>query len=515
VISSSRSFSVFTGWVVTLAWLLLVEISLLVFGNIGALFLVLLFVPFVIAYPLFGMVALVTSTIWQNLVVSMLSAYVSESSTFSAMQGVNFVLLAFVSGVILFNWATYGKAGQFDEPVERLSRYIMYLMCLAFIYFIFGTSRNGFTDSLAYFRNFTNSLLFLVFGLHIAKACRWDDLVLAWLFFAIALFIHASIELFFTEYYYDLINVRDFFDWKFHARGTTLAQYMDLVRTTFFNSPYFEQFGITSLRIAGPNMHNISFGYILSTAAIVMISSKRYILALLALVFTIVIGVKGAFMVVAITGIFTWMAYTGLLPLSRLYLLFCAFMCSCSVVMAILGLHSGDYHVLGLFGGAQGFLSNPLGHGFGSGGNLSAAGNLSSWAAQNEWQAFQQRGSASFGLESSVGVALYQWGVFGIAFLLLSVYVCRLLLRRLEASKEVQHRYLPFLFAYGVIISNLIFQEEAMSPSALGLMSMGLGIILGQPFLRQVGASARRRRLPNCQIMWAESTADSPAAQDL
>ena len=61
----------------------------------------------------------------------------------------------------------------------------------------------------------------------------------------------------------------------------------------------------------------------------------------------------------------------------------------------------------GFLGGVRGFLSNPLGRGIGAGGNLSLR------HVDHRLEPSQQLGHTDVALESSVGVLLYQMGVFG------------------------------------------------------------------------------------------------------
>ena len=140
-----------------------------------------------------------------------------------------------------------------------------------------------------------------------------------------------------------------------------------------------------------------------------------------------------------------------------------------------MGIRSEDYHVIGFIGGLNGFMKNPLGHGIGSGGNLSL--NM----AGIDWSRAQHLGSTDVAVESAIGVLLYQMGVFGIVVLasvgLIAVRLWKLYIGTRERVLAVA--------ALGLltIVVNGIFQEEALfSPLALGLLLAVSGLLLGRAY---------------------------------
>ncbi|MFK4582533.1 hypothetical protein [Bradyrhizobium ottawaense] len=142
-------------------------------------------------------------------------------------------------------------------------------------------------------------------------------------------------------------------------------------------------------------------------------------------------------------------------------------------VLAIrLGLQIGDYHVIGLMGGLDGFVQKPFGRGLGIGGNLSES------YFSIDWSAAQAAGTIDGAVESAIGVLLYQMG-FG-AFVLLAFYFAMALRAwRLYASSGYLTQGLAG-FGVMVVLLNGLFQEEALfAPLALGLMLSLTGLVIG------------------------------------
>jgi hypothetical protein len=149
-----------------------------------------------------------------------------------------------------------------------------------------------------------------------------------------------------------------------------------------------------------------------------------------------------------------------------------------------MGIDARDYHVIGLIGGLRGFLKNPLGHGIGSGGNLSLD------MTTIDWNRSQNLGSTDVAVESAVGVLLYQMGVFGLVLLGLIGWIAIKLWRRYLDTRE----RVCAVAALGLlaITVNGIFQEEALfAPLALGLLLAFSGLLLGRAYR---GGGAGRAR---------------------
>jgi hypothetical protein len=224
-------------------------------------------------------------------------------------------------------------------------------------------------------------------------------------------------------------------------------------------------------RLSGPNFHPISYAYALAIAATYLVFNGRWILTLLSIPLLIVIGSKGA-MVLLVLALLVKLGLQVLVP--RAVLLLFLLGNSLWITAAIfLGMRNQDYHVLGFFAGLRDFAKNPLGQGLGIGGNLS-----SDVETKLDWSLAQASGATSIPVESAIGVMLYQMGIGGFVFLLFLIVLAR----------QCQKLFLTtgdrgFLFGFVAITSvstNAVLQEEAFySPLALGFCLLLVASKLG------------------------------------
>jgi hypothetical protein len=266
---------------------------------------------------------------------------------------------------------------------------------------------------------------------------------------------------------YDLFDVPRFMNLKFAAQpgGEYFASVASAIET--FTRPFLNlsgKFGLDLklLRLNGPNLHPISYAYGVVGCALVAVLARRRLLTALAVCLTVLIGAKGPLFELVVS-----LALTGLYQMTRSPRLLSIVLGAVLVLYSggglAYGVASGDYHVIGLFRGLSGFLQNPLGHGIGVGGNLSALAQSTS-----AWLNFEHNGG-SFALESAVGVVLYQLGLAGVALVALLATTFRLLWRRALSSDEASPAViLPIALA--ALAVNGVFQEEALSPAGWGLL---------------------------------------------
>jgi hypothetical protein len=183
-----------------------------------------------------------------------------------------------------------------------------------------------------------------------------------------------------------------------------------------------------------------------------------------------VVGAKGSLVLALVTLVFCLISrfYQGiLLPigLAIVLALFAAF-------AFYTGLQVGDFHVLGLIGGVEGFLANPAGH------TLGAGGNLSTDFAGIDWSKYQHEGATDIAVESAAGVMLYQMGVAGIAVIAIYLWLARTAWR-LFRSLHAQALALTTVLIATMLVNGL-FQEEAwFAPLALGLALAFAGLTFG------------------------------------
>jgi hypothetical protein len=118
------------------------------------------------------------------------------------------------------------------------------------------------------------------------------------------------------------------------------------------------------------------------------------------------VGAKGALALLLFSLAFCFVArfYTSVLaPLGL-----AALLAGYALFVFWTGVQIGDFHVLGLICGLNGFLTNPIGHTLGQGGNLSVD------FAAIDWVKYQHAGATDIAVESAVGVLFYQMGVAAI-----------------------------------------------------------------------------------------------------
>ena len=229
--------------------------------------------------------------------------------------------------------------------------------------------------------------------------------------------------------------------------------------------------GLQFYRLHGPNFHPISFGYALCFFSIYAFASGHRIFLVLAVPILVVVGSKGAMLLLLVTlpcvmlrsvirsrG-FIW----GIYALLILY----------PIIGVSYGLSVGDYHAIGFIGGLEGFLSNPLGHGLGTGGNLVAN------AATLDWGRSQLLGTTESAVESAVGVLLHQMGIGAVAvtgfYGLLSWFGWRQFLRTGHPLWCVAG------IASATVLANGVLQEEALfAPLAMGSIMLLTGLLAGQ-----------------------------------
>ena len=464
-------------WFVAFAWLTLI-IALSTY--IGLMFLVVGLLPVLLLYkniPIFVIFTLLGGVFFQNCIISIFSPDIKEPFILTALQGYNFLILSVIA---LLTLVEYKKFKGSNPPLDKVYYSVFGVLCVAGLYLLYGALLNGATDALIYFRNFTNGLLFLLCGLYAIQYVKLEHVFKILSFLAILVLSYGYFELFFTKSLYEFINLDYFNALKYGNNGWAIHELIGMFRRSFFNTPILRDLGLTSFRLLGPNMHTISFAYILSFVVMLSLSQRHYIRVFLAMVLILTIGGKGAFLVATVAIIATIVRACGV-PHSILFVGLSLGLLAFIVISLVIGTQIGDYHVLGFYGGLEGILNNPIGHGFGSGGNLSSSGLRGDELVN--WSEYQKIGQTSFGLESTVGVMMYQWGLFGAFLYLALVGIWAKIYwnfdeKMKEFSPEIARKFFPFFAGFGVLIANMIFQEEAMSPAAIGLQLFMFGVFV-------------------------------------
>jgi hypothetical protein len=460
--------------VAAIATLLVGGATILLSVPLGMLVCAAVTVVLCIARPMDMPVFIVSGFIFQNLVVAYLSPSVGDESLFNMLRGMNFVILAmafaaFVVAAMTRQWSDHPQARRWVIATLALSAVIA-------LYLLIGMARGVPMDAIVYFRNTIAPVACFLVGFLVVLLYRFDS-VPGLIALGIAAAVYGYCELFFTLDFMSLFNGDTYITMQMRRQiesgqwerilqetGFVFRGLGDTFMTNLFNLPMFSD--IQVWRIAGPNFHPISYAYSLSIVSVVLLSRGQWMLPLLLLPLLLIVGSKGALvlLVIAAAG-FVLLRYAG--PrLAGLFVLVAALVWVGAAI--IVGMRSGDYHVLGFFAGVRDFLSNPVGEGLGIG------GNLSSDSANLDWNAAQASGATDVPVESAVGVMLYQMGIGSFAFFGLLFAMAATLLKRLLATSHME--YLAAFTMVVVVSANAVLQEEAYySPLALGFILLIAG----------------------------------------
>lgn len=441
---------------------------------------VLVGIAIVLAVPTYAPAIAIFVLFFQNLFVSILSPLIPLPSDLDFIKGYNFLVCS-VMWLATFGLYVLGRRDQSAE-VNRIMRWGVVTLAVVSLYFAIGFGQNG-QAAAVYLRNIVLPLF--LFQLSLLTAATYEVRVTPFLVtLAVILMLCGYVELAFRDFWLAITNGYTFwgFDelkathsgvWEaeMRATGNVPVDLKDRFSFDFLNTPLLEGFGLSKmLRIHGPNMHPISFAYGIGFLALFVFSVGRPLLALAALPLLVFCSVKGALIVV----VFVAAAWIGTRLLGAVLTLLLGFLglIAFAIVAIRVGLQIGDYHVIGLMGGLNGFLEKPLGRGLGVGGNLSES------YFSIDWSAAQAAGTIDGAVESAVGVLLYQMGI--AAFVPLAFYFAMALKAwRLYASSGYLTQGLAG-FGVVVVLLNGLFQEEALfAPLALGLMLSLTGLVIG------------------------------------
>ncbi|QQO19403.1 hypothetical protein JJB98_05540 [Bradyrhizobium diazoefficiens] len=441
---------------------------------------VLVGIAIVLAVPTYAPAIAIFVLFFQNLFVSILSPLIPLPSDLDFIKGYNFLVCS-VMWLATFGLYVLGRRDQSAE-VNRIMRWGVVTLAVVSLYFAIGFGQNG-QAAAVYLRNIVLPLF--LFQLSLLTAATYEVRITPFLVtLAVILMLCGYVELAFRDFWLAITNGYTFwgFDelkathsgvWEaeMRATGNVPVDLKDRFSFDFLNTPLLEGFGLSKmLRIHGPNMHPISFAYGIGFLALFLFSVGRPLLALAALPLLVFCSVKGALIVV----IFVAAAWIGTRLLGAVLTLLLGFLglIAFAIVAIRVGLQIGDYHVIGLMGGLNGFLEKPLGRGLGVGGNLSES------YFSIDWSAAQAAGTIDGAVESAVGVLLYQMGIG--AFVPLAFYFAMALKAwRLYASSGYLTQGLAG-FGVMVVLLNGLFQEEALfAPLALGLMLSLTGLVIG------------------------------------
>ncbi|MDF3062792.1 MAG: hypothetical protein K0S06_2901 [Microvirga sp.] len=421
---------------------------------------------------------LVAAYLFQNLFVSLITPWVADLADFDSARAYNFLLTVTVWFVVMAHYVQ--SRASFDPAVRRLVNIASGVLLLVLAYFALGAVSAP-KQAAVYLRNIATP--FLLLQLCIVVAARFGRGVarplaaLGWL-----LLLYGHVELFLREGLFDLINANDYLEMRLRQVNDTgqwvkLMQETGLVtrdvhdtqKITLLNTPLLGT-SIELYRLLGPNFHAISYAYGLAFFCLAFLAGGRIMYMLFALPLLVVVGSKGALILVLLTTLFV--TVSRIAPVNALLWIFAAVLAAYAAATFVIGKKVGDYHVIGLLGGIDGFLHNPAGRGLGAGGNLSI--NM----ATIDWSRSQALGKTDTALESAIGVLLYQMGIAALAVCAANVCIALAAWRQFLATRRSE--FAVVAFALLAVTTNGLFQEEALfAPLAVGTLMMLAGLVLG------------------------------------
>lgn len=437
------------------------------FVGVGLLALCLLFARL----PLAGLVVLWQVTLYQNLAVAFFAKGIPQG-TFTVLMGTSFMATALLAAIAATRLLI--EAPAVSQRVRRLGWLACGAIGVAVLYAGLGAAKGEATSAAVYFRATTAMLLALIVGLDVGRVWGYRTVATGFLVSLLLGVLFTLCEIADPHAVYEGMGLVDFMNLKYGPSEPewpfmTAADLVALRTTVLFNVTG-SQSDALSFRFGGPNIHSISYAYVIAMGGVAALVLRQYWVFLIVLPLLFFVGVKGSGIMFLMTLGFQilWMTLRDL----RLFGLLMAIFIGCYVTFAIVfGMQRGDFHVIGLIGGVTGFLRNPLGHGIGVGGNLSADSKEGV-----DWIAAQHAGMADFALESAVGVLLYQLGI-GCAAIIAVFWGVLGAARPIGARAKALPRPSDALFiAVAMTIVNGLFQEEAYSPYALGIAMLLAGV---------------------------------------
>lgn len=437
--------------------------------------------------PSYAIVAVLFSFIFQNLFVSIVSDRIATPDDFDVIRSYNFFILCITWLAVAWRFLTQRQ----DAEVYRLIKVTTAAMFLIGIYFLIGFALYNFT-AIVYLRNVVSPLLLfqicvVIFAngpVRLGPALTGIGIILIYCGFAEFLYRNEWLHFTNGDAFWALNAGPNWqtmaYDKAARETGRIVYTLTDTFRIEFFNSPLFADLGIDMMRLFGPNMHSISFAYCLSFFTVFSLYRGRLVQAALFFVLMFLSNAKGPLIMFIMVG-GSWAVFR-LFGTRMAFYAHVAGLCAYAVLGTLVGLRIGDFHILGLMSGLHEFLLNPVGHGLGAG------GNHSSEFATIDWPAAQALGRAPFPVESSVGVLLYQMGVFALVVIAVYVWIAWQVMTLARVTQNSLHAAASLSLLS--IVANGLFQEEAYFSLLTLAMFLGLaGMILGAAV--RTGASAR------------------------
>ncbi len=425
-------------------------------------------------------VIILTANIFQNVFISLVSVNYTDFADIELLKSYNFI-----TTIVCYIVVAYGFLRQpmvFSPFVRRLILASAGVLALVAAYFVLGLAINP-RSAVIYLRNISLPIfvfqIFLIAGvkhripvpetmfvlLGLVMACCYIELISNETWLALTNGLH-YLELFTAK---RLLNVDEI---KTAAeQGSVITSVTDYGRANLFNTTLTSDLGIRIQRLNGPNFNTISLAYLLSILMAFLWLHRYRLTVALAMPLLLATSAKGPLVfVLGCIGFYLLARRSNSnFPIKALAVALVVY----AVFVFQSGYRSGDYHVIGLLGGVNGFLKLPIGHSLGEGGNLSIED-----FSKLDWSSFQRSGAATVAVESAFGVLLYQLGVCTAFLIAFYLWVAWTGWHLFKVTRAPAHAFIMGAIAFCLV--NGLYQEEAYFvplslPVVMGLVALTLG----------------------------------------
>lgn len=438
-----------------------------------ALFFVILSIASLLGIEFFTVFFLV-DIFMQNILIASVTTYDPNNvPSFSLSLGTGFFITCFFAAYCGISWLKFQHT--LPSKNQKLLYWVLLFSFVVIIYSGLGLVSSDAKSVTTYLRVYLGAVMFLVIGIGAGYTVSADFLAATIRIIATTLVIWGISELLFTKELLGFFDILDYTRMKFLGLRPVVENLDALIKP----QPYLNlsgQFGLEFKLhpMVGPHIHAISYAYELAFCTLVCFMYNYRLLATACIIILILVGAKGP-IVETFAALSFYVVYYRVGRPRVLMFAVLAYAIAYISIVSYYGIVSKDFHMLGLLGSINGFLTNPVGRGVGVGGNMSTEGLNES--TLSKFQDYQHQGATPLALESGFGVMLYQLGIATLVFLAFYYFIIRNLWDNVTQN-GMDKRKIVLPLALVFILVNSLFQEEAFSPSSIGLWLFFSGFFL-------------------------------------
>jgi len=321
-------------------------------------------VVIVLGFEEHALTVVLGANIFQNIVVSIVSPQFSDFSEIEPLKSYNFITTISIWLTVCVQFLR--DRASFSPFVRRVLLASIALLAVAGVYFVAGLAINS-RNAIIYMRNIGLPVLMLQLFLVVGARRRISLPSIIAALLAIIMFC-GYMELFFTDAWltitngwtYNSLNLAkrlvDMQEIQSNAReGRVITSPLDYSTSKFLNIGLPGAFDFMVARLQGPAFHPISFGYLLAIMAAFSIVDGVALIGWLTVPLVLATSAKGPLLLLFGSLGVCWLARRSGARRTVPVLLIAL---AANVTFVFLsGRANGDYHVLGLLGGLNGFLT--------------------------------------------------------------------------------------------------------------------------------------------------------------